>query len=198
MIEVEKKFLIDQAQQARLLVDAELVDKQEFTDVYYDTADFVLTRDDIWLRNRAGRFEVKYPVDISDAARHITQYEEIEDEGGIRKKLRMPEAGTFFEVLASMGYIPFAAVTTTRTKYKKEGFTIDVDRVDFGYAIVEIELMVREKKDAAAAYQKIIAFAESCGLTVSKKRIRGKVVEYIRRNNRNHFHALEQAWGVRL
>ena len=61
MIEVEKKFQITNAQRDRLLEGAEFVYKKDIRDTYFDRGVELCTKD-LWLRERDGRFELKYPA----------------------------------------------------------------------------------------------------------------------------------------
>jgi predicted adenylyl cyclase CyaB len=198
MIEVEKKFAVQKDELARLTAGARFLGEKKFTDIYYDTADYVLTKKDIWLRSRAGKFELKFPVSGKNEKWDMTAYDEIEDDAAISAKLGISGDGPFEPLLLSLGYFPFATITTTRSKYEKDGFHIDVDEVDFGYALLEIELMVSSRDETASAYQRILDFAARNGVAVSEKRIRGKVIEYIKRKNPDHLRALEAAWGIQL
>jgi adenylate cyclase class IV len=141
---------------------------------------------------------LKFPLAGANEGQDMTAYDEIEDDAAIAAKLGIPGAGPLEKLLAPLGYLPFATITTIRSKYEKEGFHIDVDKVDFGYTLLEIELMVASGDEIKPAYQRVLDFAAANRISVSEKRIRGKVVEYLRRNNPDHFHTLEKAWGVEL
>lgn len=193
MIEVEKKFLIDKSQISRLLKGAEFVNERKFTDTYWDTSNYSLTTTDFWLRSRDGRFELKVPM-LGGGKRLVDQYEELDSDNQIADKLNLP-AGNLEQELRRANYKQFATITTLRKKHKKDGFIIDIDELDFGYNIVEIELMVNEKSEIDNAIQKILAFAESHKLEVGQ--VRGKIVEYLRRNNLQHYKALVDAGIVR-
>ena len=196
MIEVEKKLIVTPEEKARVIEGAEFISEKKFTDIYYDTGDFSLTRKDIWLRDRAGSFELKYPI---NEAKYKTQYEEFEDEDSIRKKLALPsDDRPLIETLKKLNYVPFATITTTRRKYRRREFTIDIDVADYGYEVMEIECMVNEKSEVDATLEKIILFAESCGLKNTRVALRGKVMEYISRKNPEQFAALERAWNMKL
>ena len=196
MIEVEKKFILENKDLKRLISEAEFISTNEFTDVYYDDQDYSLTKNDIWLRSRSDRFELKFPV-LSEAAHSfINLYDEIYNEPEMCTKLKIEFRKSLEHSLKSSGYNPFCSIITTRTKYKKDNFIIDIDRVDFGYQLAEIELQVSSEKEVEEASNKIINFAKSYGLKI--KPIRGKVIEYIRRNNPNHFEALKSAYGINL
>ncbi len=198
MVEVEKKFAVSEGELARLVAGAHFLGKKKFTDAYYDTADYALTKKDIWLRTRAGKFELKFPITGRAAAQGVTVYDEIESADAIRAKLGLPVGQQLEASLAAGGYSPFAEITTTRSTHEKGGFHIDADEADFGYAILEIELMVPSAGEAGSAGKRIVDFASAHGIALSAVLPRGKVLEYIRRNRPEHFRALEEAWGMRL
>ena len=198
MIEVEKKFIVSQDELARLTAGAHLLGKIKHTDVYYDTVDYALTKKDIWLRSRSGRFELKFPISVVAAADRVVAYDEIENDAAICAKLGIFDGAPLAQSLAALGYSPFATITTARLTYEKENFHIDVDNADFGYSVLEIELMVSADNEVKAAYQKILDFAVAHGISIPKKRTRGKVIEYIRRNDPRHLRALEEAWKTEL
>lgn len=189
MIAVEKKFLIKENDISKLLVGAEFLNEKKFTDTYWDTSNYSLTTADFWLRSRDGRFELKVPM-LGGGERVIDQYEELESDKQISGKLNLPR-GILEEELRKNDYKPFATITTLRKKYRKDGFIIDIDELDFGYNIVEIELMVNDKKEIDNAIQKILSFANSHNLSVGQ--VRGKIVEYLKRNNPKHHKALVDA-----
>ena len=197
MIEVEKKFILNEKDKERLTKDAEFLGERVFTNIYYDTQDFSLTANHKWLRCREGRFELKIPLHVG-LERLADQYDELEDEPKIREVLDLPTGGSFVDDLAKAGFSPFCSYKTTRRKYKKEPFIIDLDTVDFQdftYNIGEIELMVRKKSEIESAIKKIITFAEEQKLTPVP--VRGKVAEYLKRFRPNHYQALVQAKVVK-
>ena len=197
MIEVEKKFILNEQDKERLIKNAQFLNERAFTDIYYDTEIFSLTANDKWLRSRDGRFELKLPLH-KGANRLADQYDELEDEQKIREALNLSSNGNFADDLAKAGYSPFCTCKTTRRKYKKEPFIIDLDVVDFQdftYNIGEIELMVNEKSEIEGAIEKIINFAKAQNLTIAP--VRGKVIEYLKRIKLNHYQALVQAGVVK-
>lgn len=197
MIEVEKKFILNEQDKERLTKDAQFLTEHVFTDIYYDTENFSLTSCDQWLRSRDGRFELKLPLH-DGADRLADQYNELENEQKIRAALHLSANGNFADDLAKAGYAPFCVCKTTRRKYKKEPFIIDLDAVNFGdftYAIGEIELMVNDKSEIEGAIEKIMTFAEEQDLKIAP--VRGKVIEYLKRIKPNHYQALVQAGVVK-
>jgi adenylate cyclase class IV len=183
MIEVEKKFILNEQDKERLTKDAEFLNERVFTDIYYDTEIFSLTTNDKWLRSREGRFELKLPLH-EGVDRLADQYDELGDERKIREALNLPLNGDFADDLVRAGYSPFCTCKTTRRKYKKEPFNIG-----------EIELMVNEKSEIESAIEEIMDFAKSQNLTIAP--VRGKVVEYLKRTKPNHYQALVQARVVK-
>lgn len=126
------------------------------------------------------------------------QYDELTDEPKIREVLGLPSGGSFADDLAKAGLSPFCSYKTTRRKYKKEPFIVDLDTVDFQdftYNIGEIELMVHEKSEIENAIKKIIVFAKERRLTPAP--VRGKVAEYLKRFRPSHYRALVRAGVVR-
>jgi predicted adenylyl cyclase CyaB len=193
MIEVEKKFIVDQSDIAKLSDGADFVSKKTFTDVYYDTAGYLLTSKDIWLRLRNAKPELKIPMS-EVLSRTAEQYEEVEDEERIRMFLELPVDGPLERVLLENGFGKFCTCVTTRQKYSKEGFTIDIDEVQFPsfvYNIGEIELLVKDKSEMENASKKIVDFAERNGVKFSP--VRGKVIEYLRRERPDHYRAMVKA-----
>ena len=87
----------------------------------------------------------------------------------------------------------FTAITTTRRKYRKGKFLIDLDEVDFGYSIGEVEMLVEEIQ-VESAVQEVEAFCRENSFDV-RPPIRGKVLEWLARYSPKHYNAL-QASGL--
>jgi adenylate cyclase class IV len=190
MIEIEKKFILNEQEKERLIKDAEFLSERVFTDIYYDTEKFLLTSQDKWFRSREGKFELKLPLH-KKREKLADQYDEIEDEQKIKQVLNLPLNKNLADNLIKVGYFPFCTCKTTRRKYKKELFIIDLDIVDFQdftYNIGEIELMVNDKSEVEGAIKKIMNFAKTHNLTVAP--VRGKIIEYLKRVKQNHYQTL--------
>lgn len=193
MIEVEKKFILTDEEEKRLLDGAEFLNEYTFTDTYYDTAEYALTSKDIWLRERDGKWELKIPLH-KGAERLGDQYQELTDEDEIRNYLKIPPKKTLAEDLEEAGFRPFCKFKTVRRKYKEAPFVIDLDTVDFGdfaYALGEIELLIEDGDDMNGAMEKIMEFGKKNGLKITH--VRGKVIEYLKRVKPEHYQALVKA-----
>lgn len=200
MIEVEKKFILDEKQKARLIEGAQFLGEKVFTDIYYDNAQFSLSSKDIWLRERAGVFELKLPAYEIGDDKLVDQYQEIVGEKMIREIFAIPEINNFVDDIAQLGHQPFCTCTTTRKKYQKENFIIDLDEVtyagsDLEYAIGEIELLVEKKEQIKDASEKIMQFAKEHGL--NEGALLGKVLFFVKAKNPKHFAALKKAGILR-
>lgn len=191
MIEVEVKFLLEPAEEQRLLDGALLTSERTFSDVYYDTDGYILTTTDRWLRARAGTFELKLPAG-GNRSSAFNQYQELTTEGDIRRALGLAETDADLAVdLKNAGYEPFVIITTNRKKFKKGEFTIDLDSADFGYNLAEVELLVPSDAEQKNARNKIAAFAREHGLQV--RPVKGKLLTYIERYRPDHFRRLQEA-----
>ena len=191
MIEVEKRFQLTPEQEVRLLNGARHLKTLTNEDVFYDTDDYVLTRQDHWLRSRNGRFELKRSVHELGHKLGGTAYDEIEDEAGVRSFLNLPSTNSLESDLATAGYKPFAKIVKERRSYEKEGFHLDLDICDFGYDLAEIELMIESEQDRGEALERIEGFASRMGLDQTP--VRGKVIEYLFRFSPKHYQTLVNA-----
>lgn len=192
MIEVEKKFDVRPGVKERLIDGTQLVGRTTMTDIYYDTPDYQLTRRDWWLRQRNGRWELKTPFNRERIGDRITdQYRELDNVDEIARALGMSGDAK----LADVGYIPFCTVVTTREKYKHGDFTLDFDETDFGFALLEIELLVEHARDVASATRRIVAFARKHGAPAALDH--GKIIAYLLRKSPRHYAALVAAGVVR-
>lgn len=187
MIEVEAKFLLPEGLKEEFLRGAEFVKRKTNEDIYYDGAAFPLVLNDVWLRNRNGRFELKWgdiARNAASASQSGTHYEEIENDAEIRARLKLPPNGDLAADLARAGYAPFCTCITDRSEYKNTDFVIDLDSArykeipGFTYNLVEIELMVAGPEESDRARERILDFAQKHGFTRSPE---GKITEFIRR-----------------
>lgn len=170
MIEVEKKFRPTQEQLTALLEGAEFIGEKILNDVYYDYPDYRLFEKEIRLRERNGIYELKIGDDeVAGIA------EEIEGEEDIKFYLKIEVP---LKEFIKDNLIKIIEYTTTRIKYKKDEFSIDVDDLSFGFKCVEIELMVSDNSEADEAHNKIINFAQHYGFEI--RDVPSKREEYFR------------------
>lgn len=204
MFEVEKKFKLTEDETIRLLEGAEFVGEKTFTDVYYDSCEFALTKNDMWLRKRGENFELKIPMHGAAGSSLMQQYQEIEGEQKIREIFAIAPLSDFESDISALGYEIFCICETVRRKYIKNEFTLDLDFVtfrnekgiiDFTYALAEVELLVEKKEEMPEAAERIEKFANDQGLR--NDYVRGKVIEYLFRKKPKHFEALVTAGVVR-
>jgi adenylate cyclase class IV len=189
MIEVEQKFLLNPEQEAKLLEGATLDYEKVNVDIFFDDDYYSLGKQDVWLRNRNGRWELKIGHKLSPGSLSRT-YEELEEDGLIATWLGLPGEDLTQEIL-NAGYKQFAKIEKARRSYLREGFRLDLDKCDFGYDVAEIELLIDSIDGQQEANDKIAAFAKSIGLDNTP--LRGKPVEYLYRFLPDHYQALLEA-----
>lgn len=169
MIEVEKRYQLTDEQERVMLEGAEFQGEKTIHDAYYDYPDYRLTKKAIRLRKRGERFELKIRKEAGVDG-------EVENEKEIADYFDLNESVTKF---VEQNLIKVIGYTTTRRKYKKAGFTIDIDDADFGYKICEIELLVNEDNEVGEAISEIKEFAEKYGF--ENQKTLPKRVEYLKR-----------------
>ncbi len=195
MIEVEKKFNLNNEEIARLVKNAEFVKEIIIHDTYFDTDDYKLTLKDMWLRNRDGHYELKVPpVGTKDYL--FSKYQELTTNKEIIAALNFPSDREIADSLSLTGLKPFATFVSTRRKYKLDDFNIDIDSIDYGYNLAEIELMVEKEEDVPLAKDRIANLAKDLGLEI--KITRGKLTEYMARFKQTHHKALIDAGVLKL
>lgn len=193
MIEVEKKFKLNKKQLARIERLAKFIARKKFTDIYFDDEKYFLTSRDMWLRKRGKIFELKVPIVSLSAGKRVNIYREIITEGKIIQVLKLKKySPDFLSNLRKNGYHSFCKIKTTREKYAYEDFIIDSDEMDFGYALCEIEKMVKNKKEITVAAKRIIRLGKKLGLKMEWN-LRGKVLEYLWRYDKKHYNKLKES-----
>jgi len=164
MIEVEKKFQPTKEQLEKLLQGAEFLGEKVNHDIYYDYDDLRLFHDNIKLRNRNGNFELKIDKKVGNNDSDIISHE-IEDEEEIKTYLHI---NIPLEQYIQNNMIIFSDYINNRKKYKKGEFTIDVDNMDFGYELCEVELLVDSEEKAKEASDSILSFVKQFGIEIQK------------------------------
>ncbi len=195
MIEIEKKFLVNQYGLMKIIRNAKFISSQKLIDIYYDKPSFGLTRKDWWLRNRNGKIELKMVIIDNNKNNAIDRYKEVDHELNIRELLNIKSNKPLLESLETYGIKPFARIIAQRKKYKKSEFTIDFDITDFGYSICEVEILVKNDSEIQQALEKIEKFRKQNNL--SSKVVRGKLIEYIYENRPKHYQVLLKAGVIK-
>lgn len=205
MIEVERKFLYPTEGTEHLLLGTTPLKSKTNSDRYFDTRDFKLTAREWWLRERNGRFELKIAKKQKHDGSPSDVFDELETDDEIYTALELIQTPLGLSTdLSNAGFFPFAHLTTSRNSYTIGEFQIDIDTTQsetndsplvessapFVHTIVEIEIMVEDESDIAAAQQKIDDFARARGLSLEK--IDGKLLAYIRKNNPIQFEILRK------
>ena len=167
MIEVEIKFQPTEKQKELLLAGADFLYEKIIHDIYYDFPDYRLFKGQIRFRNRNNFFELKI-IKGKDASL------ELEDEKDIKEYFGTDNLREYIEknLLVVVDY------STKRKRYKKEEFTIDLDEMNFGYRLCEIELLVEKEEDMQEARKKILNFTKKYNLEI--KKLPAKRSEYLR------------------
>ena len=115
-----------------------------------------------------------------------------------KEHLNLSGDNSLNKILSENRYSPFCTLTTTREKYKKGVFTIDIDTItadNFNYAIAEVEIMVENEADMKKGLKQITEFMMQND--ISKFYVRGKVLEYLWQESPNHYQALISAGVVK-
>ncbi|HBA45890.1 hypothetical protein A2W67_00535 [Candidatus Nomurabacteria bacterium RIFCSPLOWO2_02_40_28] len=168
MIEVEKKFQPTEEQLKVLLEGAEFLGEKIVHDIYYDYSDYRLLKKDVRLRNRNNFFELK-------VGKSSGVSQEIEKREDIEKYFSTSNLGEFIQ----KNLVVIIDYQSKRQKYKKENFSIDLDEMNFGYKLCEIELLVEKEEQVKDAENKIIDFAQKYNFDF--KRILSKRFEFLRK-----------------
>ncbi|XP_075805663.1 thiamine-triphosphatase isoform X4 [Microtus pennsylvanicus] len=180
LIEVERKFTPGPDTEERLQeLGGTLEHRVTFQDTYYDTSELSLMRSDHWLRQREGSgWELKCPGVAGISGSH-NEYVELTSESAIVAQLfellGAEELGTagVAAVLGSLKLQEVASFVTTRSSWmlalsgaseEEPKLRVDLDSTDFGYAVGEVEVMVREKGEVPAALEKISSFSTLLGV----------------------------------
>jgi adenylate cyclase class IV len=193
-IETEKKFFVDDDTLEKIKKQSDFVSKKEFTDTYFDTSNYSLTLDNQWLRKRVTTAGSKYELKVGlqktkgliDNFQEITKEEEIATHLNLSLKERLEEA------LQKKGFLPFCTFTTTRESYYWNDLKLDFDTTDFGYRIMECEVMVSKKEETLSAEKRIHRFFQEFKID-EKKSVPAKIAVFLSQKNKKHFEELVKA-----
>ncbi|MBD3272930.1 CYTH domain-containing protein [Candidatus Dependentiae bacterium] len=196
MIEVEIKVSITDEQKDALVDGAKFISQKFFTDEYFDSHDYKLTKNGLWLRKRNDKFELKLPATKSgnfNINKNIPMYETT-DKYEISDILNLDKKVSFIQALELAGIKSFVKFDNIRTTYLKDNLKIDFDEADFGdfkYNLCEIEVEVESKKQTEHALNKLYKFVSQFG--ISTERAEGKIGYYIRVRRPAHYFAVKNS-----
>jgi len=194
--EIEQKFEPKLESVESLTAEAEFVGEKINHDEYFDNERYSLTTRDVWLRRRNGEFQMKVPFNEDIKDRTLDRYQELEGEEAIAEYFDWDLSARSFEDYLNENFAPFIDFESTRQKFGHPGgFTIDIDRTDFDYDMLEIELLVDNKEEMPEAAERIRNEAKKHGLKVGYRY--GKVIELIRRQSPEHFKKLVEAGVIK-
>ena len=159
MIEVEKKFQPTNEQLVKLLEAATSIKEKTMHDVYYDFPDFRIFKTGNRLRKRDNGFELKRYIPTKSG---VAVAEEYIDEKLILEVLKLQQNS--LEEIVKNEMQSVCDYITLRKEYRKNEFVIDVDEMDFGVGLIEIETLVENEDQIPNGEKKILDFAKSFGL----------------------------------
>lgn len=169
MIEVEKKCIPDIKIIDAIRKESQKTIKIVLEDKCLDFQDLRLIKNDIWLRCRNGRYDLKKPILRKETWGDI--YEEIEDEKRILDELKI-------ESFLDTALITLSHLITKREEFLLDPFTIVLDQVvcpenNFQYNLMEIELLVNSEDESEEARKEIDVFMKThnipCNVHVDSK-----------------------------
>jgi len=175
-LEVEQKFSVpDNYRRVMETAGAELVSEKTLSDIYLDTEDLALLRQDVWLRRRGTLWEVKIGGGARRNTGGMTQYREVEGKDKVQE-----EVARFTSVdLDKM--IEMVRVVSVRESWVFEELSVVIDRmVDDGWSVGEVEIVVNSQEEVDGARKKVQETANMLGFTPQKD---GKVDHCLRLQN---------------
>ncbi len=174
MIEVEKNFQPTEDQLAKMLADSEFVSNKILHDIYYDFEDARLFRGYVKFRSRNGVYELKIKNQEGGniEAKSETEIEDVEE---IKKYFNTKKD---LKEFVETEMVLWSNYENDRTEYHNGDFVIDIDKLSYGYGMVEIELMVDSIDKVADAEDKIINFAKKYDFEI--KDVPSKGISYFK------------------
>lgn len=191
-IEIEKKVKLDPHHIKQIEEKGIFVKEVQFRDTYFDRADFYLTTQNIWLRQRESQFELK--VGVKRANGSIDRYEEITGEEKILTYLNLPSnfSENILDTFSHLGIIPFSSFTTQRRSYILGECSVDIDVANFGdlmYRVGEFELLVSNIDQVRKAEEKIKNILRQMKIDLSVV-MPAKLTYYLYHKRQEHYKAL--------
>ncbi|XP_055349134.1 thiamine-triphosphatase-like [Paramacrobiotus metropolitanus] len=183
-VEVERKFLVPVDFHERLKQHGgRCLVEESFTDEYFDRDDYAFTMNDMWLRVRDGKWELRYgepdnldvPSKGTDQLRR-TVYHEQHNPEEILKTLQSKgllensvESDDLAYVMNSEPFRSFATITAVHKTFGVPSVQdllpakISVEAAELGYRVGEIEVSVDNNESIPEALQTIRKLSELLG-----------------------------------
>ncbi|XP_015275438.1 PREDICTED: thiamine-triphosphatase [Gekko japonicus] len=98
--------------------------------------------------------------------------------------------------LEELGLEEFASFVTRRRRYRVGDLSVDLDEADFGYAVGEVEAVVRQQEDVPEALERIQELGRQLGFD-EKTCIPGKMSAYLHKFRPAHYESLVRAGRLR-
>jgi len=161
-LEVEQKFSVPDTYRTVLeSAGAEKVSQKVLSDIYLDTHDLALLRQDVWLRKRGTQWELKIPAGVGGKnIGGMTQYVEVEGRDEVKRELAR------FTGIEMERMVEMVKVVSVRESWSLEEFSIVIDRMeDDGWSVGEVELIVKSKEEVKTAKTKVQDAVTMLGFT---------------------------------
>ena len=157
-------------------------------DVYWDTRQAGLMARDLWLRQREGVWQLKLPG-AGGASRQggTTTYREVMEVGAIRALVKEVGVEQELEELERL-----VEVGCTREEWVVGEVVVVVDRMEDGYTVGEVEVVVGDSQGKEDARRKVDAMVARLGL---QPQLEGKVEHCLRLQNPGAYRLLLQLRG---
>lgn len=170
MLEIEQQFPFSPNQLSNVQALFPLSSTKTLNEIYFDSSEFALLKNDTWLRKRNGTYELKHRKP-EHRGQQIEIYDEFSGEEEIKRFLSI-SINQELQTWIKENLRPFIYITTTRHTFKNKPFTIDVDLTDFDYNVCEIEYAGEKPIEEAQA--EILKLAKKLGLEVKPVRNKAK------------------------
>ncbi|GIW62272.1 MAG: hypothetical protein KatS3mg090_0098 [Patescibacteria group bacterium] len=147
------------------------------------------------MRKRGNSWQLKIDVGKNRLNGSASVFQEITDPDKIAKKLKIES----LSMLDSVGIQQYCKISTERSHYKKDEFTVVVDKCfynddkDFNYQICEVELVVKDKSYIKESEFKIEKFIRQHGFEL--KPVVGKLPYFLKVENPEIFSFLSKVYG---
>jgi len=199
--EVETKYMLSDPKACEERIQqagGKLIAVQSFEDRYWDIrGEWTLAKRSIWLRERAGVWEVKVPTGARDPEGGEV-YQELRGEMEIQENLdalltntkrKQPfkDSPTLKEWLTRNGFEVYARYRTRRSKYKlSDGVIGDLDATDYGpsgFNLLELEKVVGSQEEIELAKKSLkesslrILPTDRAEAGLNDEAVRGKLTE---------------------